>query len=413
MIEQWSFVPFDSGASLSGQLDRINLPAEWVPLKETEISKNRVGQGVRGWIIPETAPTDGSRYLYLNEQGFGIYVARTNLWPNAQMEPGIVVDILDVRRKLHIEAISGEGELALQIKVIARYIQEVYSLRRSRPDIFKGVPYVLSIYLSDLISEKQIRKTQALLALIEPSLIDSSDDPEANLSRTHTDRIALIRKLQPETYPDLINDYDRSEDAHAYMSWAGVVVLFDSTSPAAPHVRRTYRELEVRTQLAWSMSYFARKWCEASQRERRLPDRVAEELRYRIAPIVRRAVELSDASVGTRMRMILQGLDTSSGLSAQILAAKAGLEDLESYVEFLREKQRIRYNRFVEAALFILACIQAVPIFFQTPLINTPHRFLGLSILVAFAALAILAIIRRRLDREVFTMPSPGFDSRI
>lgn len=375
-------------------LDRISLPSNWVPLRETDISENRIGQRLRGW---EDAP---DYFLYLTQQGFGILVKRTLHLPDAHIKAGIVLDILAARRQLHREAISGQGQLASQVRNINDTIHISCSSKRARPDIFDGIPYILSIFLADPISKASNQygpqHQKALLALIEPSLVDTSDDPDMGIYLTEADRLTMMKNLQVASYPDLMRDYDLSEDTQAFMSWAGVVVLFDTTSPTTPHIRRLYRELEVRTQLAWSMSYYARKWCEVAQHGKKLSDKIAEELRYQMTPIVRRATELSDPSIATRPRRIFEGLDASSGLSAQIAAAQAGLADLESYINYLRERQRHRYNRFVEVALFLLACIQAIPILFKTPLTHTRHPVVVIAVFAALAFLIILLIVRRR-----------------
>jgi hypothetical protein len=389
MIEQWSFVPFDVGVSLSARLDRVKLSDDWSIQSEAEVTENIVGQRVRSWTKCHDS------YVYLNELGFGIYVYKSAHWPEAQVQPSIVLEILEQRRILHRTAIAGGGDLSELIRQLKEDIRNACSLRLTRPNIFGGIPYVLSIYLINAAIRKTVTQSQALLALLEPSLIDSSDDREAGTTLDNSQRLSLIKRLHWETYPDLAKDYDVSEDTNAYMSWAGVVVVFNPESLTAPHVRRLYRETEVRTQLAWSMAYYARKWCEAEQRGRRLSSDVAEQLRYNLAPIVRRAVELSDASMASRVRQILQGLDSSSGLSTQILAAQAGLADLESYIDFLRERRQRRYNRFVETALFVVASAQIIPILFPTPLIHTRHPALEVILLIVFVALICLAIIRR------------------
>lgn len=387
MIRHIAFLPFEIGMPLEGRLSELEIPG----LEPTAATKQgaTLSTDVRFWS------DGGERVIALNHLGFGI-LATLVQQSSKPLNPNTVAMLLVRRAEFHRDAIAGTVEDVKSLIAIKDQIARQCSRaqgKRKRPDLWECVPYVVSLFFlqtETCFQDLQASAQRSVAALLEPSLVNCSDDagaPDMSLVAQLVDELELGRT------GGLCKDVDISPHVEVFMSWAGVVVLTQD-GLELQESEELFRYLEVRTQLAWSMAHFCRLWCIHHQGKGKIPARVTSELRLRITPIVRQAVKMTQATSTTRFRQLSDALGQTSELSAEVGSAEVALADLTEFTEIQVLSSRRKYERAVAIALFILTSSQVLPVFFHEPIYSVRMTPLVIATMGVVGAVAVFAIAR-------------------
>ncbi|MDQ3580940.1 MAG: hypothetical protein M3495_04680, partial [Pseudomonadota bacterium] len=327
----------------------------------------------------------------LSEQGFGLLLARWHYEVDL-CDYTEVAEVLKDRSEHHQEVRRGSHRDSLLIREIKDNALAGIGARerkRARPDIWPTPPYTLSFFYAPqaaaacLATDDAIRCTYALL---EPSQVLLSDT-EA-LETTHDLHARAIESLNCERFRAQFFDIDLKAGVTTFASWAGLVV-FDEHQSDLLH----YESLEIRLQFAWLRAHFIRQWAELVLRTERTSAAALGSFAIEMAPIIRQARRLIDASVSTRDQQLFDQLVVTSDLKREADSASEAVDDVREFSENLRNAARRKYDLTVELLLFIVALLQGLPLLYDTPLLHLP-KWTSLIILGLAAGLGALRLIK-------------------
>lgn len=329
------------------------------------------------------------RLLLFSKQGFGLNLRRSSSSIGSLADHAGIARVLVERAQHHRAVRNG---IHTDTKVIGQIKHHVATRLQKRgrdhlrPDIWKAPPYTLSFFYipgsaHDLLNGPDA--LQGLSALLEPSqvLVSELVDKDNEAGACHR----LIATLDVERVRDRLRDSDIKAGSTTFCSWAGIVI-FDGHGTELPY----FESLEIRLQLAWLKATFVRKWAELLLVEQSLESDKLTRFAGEVTPLLRQTHRLIDATASTRDQQLFDELIETSELVREIAGAEEALNDVRSQIELARESSRRRYNQTIEALLFILAVLQALPLIYDVPLL----RLRSWTVLPVLAFLVILAIIK-------------------
>lgn len=328
------------------------------------------------------------RVFLVSKQGFGLNLRRFSSPVASLSDHAGIADTLIERAQHHRAMRNGAHPDA---KTISRIKDEVaISLPKRerehlRPDIWTAPPYTLSFFYIPRSAGELLdcpEALQGLSALLEPSqvLVSELADKDNEVSSCQ----ALICSLNVDRVRDRVRDADIKAGSTTFCSWAGIVV-FDSHGIDLPY----FESLEIRLQFAWLKATFVRKWAELLLVQQSLePDKLTR-CAGEVTPILRQTHRLIDATASTRDQHLFDQLVETSELTREIAGADEALKDVRTQIELARDSSRRRYSQTVEALLFVLAVLQALPLIYDVPLV-TLSSWTVLPIMVIFIVLAVI-----------------------
>jgi len=337
---------------------------------------------------PFTFAESNDRVLLISKQGFGLNLRRFKSPVTSLADHAGIADALIVRAQHH-RAIRGGGHVDVEM---IKYLKEqvttgLHKREREhlRPDIWATLPYTLSFFYIPAAAHDLLNcpeALQGLSALLEPSqvLVSELSDKDDEVGACH----ALIHTLNVDRVRDRIRDSDIKAGSATFCSWAGIVI-FDSQGTDLPY----FESLEIRLQFAWMKATFVRKWAEMLLVEQSLePDKLTQ-CAGEVTPLLRQTHRLIDATASTRDQQLFDELVQTSDLVREIAGAEEALNDVRTQIELARDSSRRRYSQTIEALLFILAVLQALPLVYDVPLIRL-SRWTVVPVMTIFITLAVV-----------------------
>ncbi len=307
-----------------------------------------------------------------------------------------VAEVVIRRRKYHASVIKGQNSINRFHRTLTLRLIK-HRPKRERPALIRDFPYVLSLFWVCDYGEINFQSPgvqRSLCALVEPSLVVASKEHDYVDDVDDVERVARkIDSISSESTSRYLVDKDIHSNSKCYSSWAGVVVVCDNISKK--RVLSNLIDLETRIQTAWLISHYTEKWCNYL-RENEQNVRGIENARWRILPLLKQAKSVHDTSITSRDSAILESLRETSNLDSKVQDADQAFREVREYIEYKSRARSIVYETYVEAALFVLAVCQAVPIFFDIPLVSISQWWLPVFVL------PFLLLILFRLYKEAF-----------
>lgn len=226
------------------------------------------------------------------------------------------------------------------------YLNKDWFLEATKPEGF----------LDDDLSEAEFKRS--ILALLSPSYFATENRPEA------------IRKfeLTKDSFPNM-EEIDPRTNVCTLASWSGLVIIADNTIiEDAREITSLYEHSEVRTQLAWSISYKVRELCKEAL-ESNKKNKTLDEQRKNL-PLLRTFLENPDAEISGRDSAILQGLRNTSRLQNEIEATREMYGYLEEQEDNYSNKRMSNAQGILNITIFIFTILSLIPIFYDLPLIS-------------------------------------------
>ena len=105
------------------------------------------------------------------------------------------------------------------------------------------------------------------------------------------------------------------------------------------------------------------------------------------------AKSVLSSTLSSRASAVFDELIKTSRVAGEIDRLKDKVDLLEKYLHQQREKTSLKYQRTIEALLFVTALSQVVPLFFQMPVFT--DQLVGEIIIGLLFLLGLVAILRR------------------
>jgi len=338
---------------------------------------------------PTTLSAPGSPTLLFAKQGFGLCLRRFDYTIESLSDHGGIASALIDRAQHHRDVrngVHGDVRIIQDLKQHLTSRTERQKRQSLRPDIWEAPPYTLSFFYIPVAAQHLLdcsEALQGLSALLEPSQVLLSELADGDNKSATCE--SLICTLNVDRVRERMRDADLRAGSATFCSWAGIVI-FDGHQTDLPY----FESLEIRLQFAWMKATFVRKWAEMILVERLPEPERLTEYAAEVTPILRQTRRLIDATASTRDQQLFDELIETSELAREIAGAEEALGDVRAQIEIARESARRRYSQTIEALLFVLAVLQALPLVFDVPLVTLPE----LTVLPLIALVTALAVIR-------------------
>jgi len=222
--------------------------------------------------------------------------------------------------------------------------------------------------------------------LAEPSIIGIDDMQPCTNAR----RINLTVETK-ESFLDLVTDRDISSKAEMYITWATLVSVIESTNLVI-ETRDMLISLEARLQLVWNRCFATSNFSDdIFNNKSKILD--INKFYWSFVSSLDDAKSVLSSTLSSRASIVFDELIRTSKVASEIDRLKDKIFLLEKYLHQQREKTSLKYQRTIEALLFVTALSQIVPIFFQTPIFT--DQLIGYSVIGLLFLLGLFAILRR------------------
>lgn len=378
-----ALTPFDSRLALSDLHHVVCAGMGWKELTEWPWIEHLVSEKL---AIYEVA---ADHLVLLCSQGFGLNLRRVTASVQSLEDHRNVAELLVGRANHHQQVRNGSHSDMVSISRLKRSVSARCSRDRRkelRPDIWVTPPYTLSFFYIPAAASAQLhteKGMQGLSALVEPSQIMRSELTDAVDDRTYCAK--MIATLNVERLQKEYHDSDIKAGSTTFCSWAGMVA-FDGQGTDLPYLE----SLEIRLQCAWLRANFVRQWAEQQLSESSLEPEELTKVAAEITPLVRQSRRLINATASTREQELFDELVETSDLEREIVGAEEAIEDVRKQIDIARSVVRRRYNKTVEALLFLLAMLQLVPFVFEVPFVKLSPWWVA-----PFVAIVLLFVVIR------------------
>ncbi len=396
MITRISIVPFDFGGT---DYERCRAAVAENGFVESphfgESDRRLIGLSVSRWDKGEELS------IYIEGRGFGVVVEREHTEDDLESH-GAIARMLVKRQQIHNRIRNDLHPIANLVHDLRCEIQPAKGSRfrrvpPTRWNVWDGIPYVLTFFVDENVDPSALseRAIQSVQALSEPSGIGCGDnDPIPSAGVESVGGIVTQIRALPSNRDDL-RDEDVNDAVYCIATWAGLVVLGRDGEPGSTN--HTYELMEIRTQIAWSASYYVRRWCERNQAaDRIVGSGTVEDLRWQVVPLLQEVVHLSDAGLSTRHRNILKALNRTSELEREVVSTEDALRRLSQLAARRERKRRRRYEGVVELLLGVIALLQIASLIHSGPLVSLSTPMASTVVLIGALVIGVGIVVSRR-----------------
>ena len=175
------------------------------------------------------------------------------------------------------------------------------------------------------------------------------------------------------------------------MTWATMVSVLNS-SRLLGETKDMLVSLEARLQLVWNRCYTISNFSDDIFCEKSRTSDIGQ-FYWSFTNSLDDAKSVLTSTLSSRASVVFDSLLKTSKIAGEIDRLKDKVDLLEKYLNQQREKSSIKYQRTIEALLFITALSQVVPLFFPTPIFS--NQLIGVLVIATTFALGLFAILRR------------------
>lgn len=248
------------------------------------------------------------------------------------------------------------------------------------------INYVFGFYLLERTEELTPDDRRLIKILAEPSIVGIDDmRPCTDAKRTN------LTVATKGDFLDQVADRDISANAELYVTWATLVSVVKSPS-LVNETRDMLVSLEARLQLVWNRCYVTSNFSDdIFNSKSKISD--INKFYWSFVNSLDDAKSVLSSTLSSRASAVFDELIKTSRVAGEIdrLKDKVGL--LEKYLHQQREKTSLKYQRTIEALLFVTALSQVVPLFFQMPVFT--GELVGEIIIGLLFLIGLVAILRR------------------
>ena len=295
-------------------------------------------------------------------------------------ESNIINELAD-RANKHTDLIATEKQV---------WLSDLLSLGKSaigKDDYPKPeINYVFGFYLIESVESLSSDDLRLIKILAEPSIAGIDD-----MKPCCDDKRCNLKLETKESFLDQISDCDISADSHLYVTWATMVSVLNS-SRLLGETKDMLVSLEARLQLVWNRCYTISNFSDDIFCEKSRTSDIGQ-FYWSFTNSLDDAKSVLTSTLSSRASVVFDSLLKTSKIAGEIDRLKDKVDLLEKYLNQQREKSSIKYQRTIEALLFITALSQVVPLFFPTPIFS--NQLIGVLVIATTFALGLFAILRR------------------
>lgn len=249
-----------------------------------------------------------------------------------------------------------------------------------------AINYVFGFYLLECIEKLTPDARKLIKILAEPSIVGIDDmRPCTDAKRTN------LTVATKGDFLDQVADRDISANAELYITWATLVSVVESPS-LINDTEDMLLSLEARLQLVWNRCYTTSNFSDdIFNNKTKVSD--VNKFYWSFVNSLDDAKSVLSSTLSSRASAVFDELIKSSRVAGEIDRLKDKVDLLEKYLHQQRERTSLKYQRTIEALLFVTALSQVVPIFFQMPVFT--DQLVGEIIIGLLFLLGLVAIFRR------------------
>jgi hypothetical protein len=228
---------------------------------------------------------------------------------------------------------------------------------------------------------KSLLKTMA-----EPSIIDVDDmlsSPERGITETDipvSDHRIFQRVL----------DVDPSTKSTTYVTWASIV-SYSIEQAAFERTLNLLIALQVRLQSTWNRCYAFRVFSDAVLTGSH-KDTDIEILFWQFARVLDDARSVLSSTFSSRADQIFRAMVATSNLDGEISRLSTKLHLVRDYMESVRLKRSMLYQKTVEMLLFVAAAASVMQVLLPVPVIES--AVISYTILITLVVVGVFAILK-------------------
>lgn len=324
--------------------------------------------------------------LYLFPVGMGVFQVH---WPVQEAaRPAPPAGLLGMRRTRHHDLMRGTDAVGARLHTIIAHVW-----RLARPDVrlpafvlkdLRPCQYVFSMYCLRPESDESDEECGRLVReLLQPSRRGISDNEWDRLQEVDADNADAGRA------PNM-KEWDLRQTVNCQMSWASVVV---KTRTDLAEVAALYGALESRLQAAWCLTHII-SGIEGFHQH--VTSYEAEVVSATLETGLRELASLRDATASERVKVLYEGMVETSGLTTRIDEARRHVEMLRDFAGARASRRRERFELVAELLLFLLVCLQLLPLVQKDPLEGTMRTLVITGVGISFVAYVVLRSLMRR-----------------
>ncbi len=249
-----------------------------------------------------------------------------------------------------------------------------------------SINYVFGFYVLESTERLNPDDRRLIKILAEPSIVGMDDMKPC----TEAKRRNLVIATKG-SFLDLVVDRDISANAELYVTWATLVSVVESPDLVSD-TKDMLVSLEVRLQLVWNRCYTTSNFSDAIF-SNSLKTTDLSRFYWSFVNSLDDAKSVLASTLSSRASTVFDELIKTSKVAGEIDRLKDKVDLLDKYIHQQREKTSLKYQRTIEALLFITALSQVVPLFFQTPVFN--NQIIGEIVIGVTFVLGLIAILRR------------------
>jgi len=389
-----SFVPFDAGGwseRCPGLIEGyVNARARLRMGVRHDKERILVGEETSQFL---TTDEHGRTFIFdVFHDGFGVatVVDQRTMMPLDRLDPS---KFLESRRALHIGILEKRNPISdivqEHVSGIRKILGASLKLRPTSSNSWRrtGLAYVFTIYFLEITSDESpgcssnpfmtvtLLKEDSdlrhkLLLMLEPSILGIIDTPSFE---TLASDLSSIFTQKGDEVPE---SCDSLACYCTCVSWSTALIM----GPINQTIMDDYIFLEKRLQHCWFKVLCLGDAIEFGQEQHgRRSQRAIEALLFEVKRQLPSVRGVAEPSIGKRYLNILTKLIETSLLEQQIARVQDHLQIISARLEADEARGRRRYQRVVEALLFVFAFSQAVSIFIMLDLIGNPYVLAALG----------------------------------
>jgi len=249
-----------------------------------------------------------------------------------------------------------------------------------------SINYVFGFYLLETTEKITTDERRLIKILAEPSIIGIEDMVPCTDAKKYSLTVAT-----KGTFLDQVVDRDISANAELYVTWATLVSVVETPSLRDDTIDMLV-SLEVRLQLVWNRCYTISNFADAifSSESKYIE---LNKFYWSFVNSLDDAKSVLTSTLSSRANSVFEELIKTSKVAGEIARLKDKVDLLEKYLHQQREKTSLKYQRTIEALLFVTALSQVVPLFFQLPVFT--NQFIGEITIGMLFILGLIAILKR------------------
>lgn len=248
------------------------------------------------------------------------------------------------------------------------------------------INYVFGFYLLESVEKLTPDARRLIKILAEPSIVGIDDMRPCTAAK----RTSLTVATKGDVL-DQVADRDISANAELYVTWATLVSVVESPS-LINDTRDMLVSLEARLQLVWNRCYTISNFSDdIFNSKSKIYD--INKFYWSFVTSLDDAKSVLSCTLSSRASAVFDELIKTSRVAGEIDRLKDKVDLLEKYLHQQREKISLKYQRTIEALLFVTALSQVAPLFFQMPVFT--DQLVGEIIIGLLFLLGLVAILRR------------------